>query len=121
MTPPCPPPSSDHPSDPDVDLRDQVVLVTGATGFIGRHLTRRLRELGAHVHATSRRGIDSQPDRELDWHTCDLTDAEAAAALVARIRPDVILHLASRVEGRREHDLVLPMLEANTRAAITLM
>ena len=119
MSPPRPP--SDHAAAPDVDLRDQVVLVTGATGFIGRHLTRRLRELGARVHATSRRDTGPRLDRALQWHTCDLTDAEAAAALVATVRPDVILHLASRVEGRREHDLVLPMLEANTHAAIALM
>ena len=36
------------------DLRGLVVLVTGATGFIGATLCRRLREAGAEVHAVSR-------------------------------------------------------------------
>ncbi len=34
---------------------DTRVLVTGATGFIGGHLVRRLSTLGAQVHAVSRR------------------------------------------------------------------
>ncbi|MCF6469362.1 NAD-dependent epimerase/dehydratase family protein [Nonomuraea sp. MG754425] len=92
-------------------------LVTGATGFIGAHLVRRLDELGAEVHAVSRRG---RPGRER-WHQADLTDAAATADLVGRVRPEVVFHLASEVTGVREPAVVAPTLAANLGAAVNLL
>ncbi|MGR6912899.1 NAD-dependent epimerase/dehydratase family protein [[Actinomadura] parvosata] len=91
-------------------------LVTGATGFIGARLARRLTELGAQVHAVSRRS----PAGEC-WHQADLSDAEATAALVERVRPEVVFHLASEVTGVREPQAVAPTLAANLGAAVNLM
>jgi nucleoside-diphosphate-sugar epimerase len=56
-------------------------LVTGAAGFVGRHLMPRLGAAGYAVHGV---------DRELD-----VRDAPALAELVRRIRPDAIVHLAA--------------------------
>lgn len=103
------------------DLRGLPVLVTGASGFIGRHLTRRLETLGAAVHATTRRSIEEQQPPGVRWHTCDLTDPEAVADVVLRVRPAAVFHLASQGEGRRAPELVLPMLDANTRSAVAMM
>ena len=103
------------------DFRGLPVLVTGASGFIGRHLTRRLETLGAVVHATTRHTIDDRPLPGVDWHTCDLTDPAAVDEVVQRVRPAAVFHLASQVEGRRAPELVLPMMDANTRAAVALM
>ena len=63
------------------------VFVTGASGFVGRHLVPHLRARGHEVVAT---------DRELD-----VSDAAAVAAFVARARPDAIVHLAARELRRR--------------------
>jgi len=98
------------------------VLVTGATGFIGRHLMHRLRKEGAEVHALTRPGGSPRPDvAGTTWHRVDLDDREALTSTVHRIAPSVMFHLASRVEGRRDKALALPMLEANTRVAVALM
>jgi nucleoside-diphosphate-sugar epimerase len=63
-------------------LRGERVLVTGAAGFIGRHLVERLAAGGAEVRCLTRR-------------TCDLTDQRAVTSAVTRAHPDVVLHLAA--------------------------
>jgi nucleoside-diphosphate-sugar epimerase len=68
------------------------VLVTGASGFIGAPCTRRLVQQGAEVHAVS--STEHAAEAGLRWHRADLLDSAEAAALVARIRPTHLLHLA---------------------------
>ncbi|WP_274230532.1 NAD-dependent epimerase/dehydratase family protein [Actinomycetospora straminea] len=120
--PPVPAPARPGDDAPSGQLRGRRVLVTGATGFVGRHLCRRLRRLGAEVHALSR---DPGPHVAtlpgVTWHRGDLADEEDVAAIVGRVRPAAVFHLASLVQGDRESALALPMLEANTRAAVAVM
>jgi UDP-glucose 4-epimerase len=96
------------------------VLVTGASGFIGARLCDRAGELGAAVHGVSRR---PSPDLSpaLRWDHVDLTDEAASRALVQRVQPDVVLHLASEVSGDRSADVVLPMLNSNLVAAVNVL
>jgi UDP-glucose 4-epimerase len=96
------------------------VLVTGASGFIGARLCDRAGELGSAVHGVSRR---PSPDLSpaLRWEHVDLTDESASRALVQRVQPDVVLHLASEVSGDRSADVVLPMLHANLVAAVNVL
>jgi nucleoside-diphosphate-sugar epimerase len=72
-------------------------LVTGANGFIGANLVRRLLDRGDDVHAVSRPGSDGWRLTGVDGalHHVDLTDAAAVAALVAAVRPDSVFHLAA--------------------------
>jgi NAD(P)-dependent dehydrogenase (short-subunit alcohol dehydrogenase family) len=59
------------------------VVVTGASGFIGPHLVRRLTDLGANLQAVSRR---PQPrSGRADWHVTDLADADECAELIGAI------------------------------------
>src|SRR5437588_3229964 len=67
------------------------VLVTGATGFVGRFVLERLRTSGAEVHACARRA----GARGLaQWHEADLLTAGAPRALIDAVRPTHLLHLA---------------------------
>ena len=98
------------------------MLVTGATGFLGRHLARRLLRDGAEVHALTRDAGAPRPDLPgVTWHEGDLTATAAVEGLVRRVAPAAVFHLASRVQGQRDTALALPMLEANTRAAVAVM
>jgi len=59
------------------------VLVTGAGGFVGRHLVAHLAEAGDEVRGT-----------EPSEGGADITDAHAIAAEIAEARPEVVYHLA---------------------------
>ncbi|HOJ39098.1 MAG TPA: NAD(P)-dependent oxidoreductase [bacterium] len=69
------------------------VLVTGASGFIGYHLLPRLVERGFSVHAVSRHQPDLYPAK-VNWYRADLLEGSAGQRLVARVRPQYLLHLA---------------------------
>jgi GDP-4-dehydro-6-deoxy-D-mannose reductase len=65
------------------------VLVTGARGFVGRHLTRALRERGHEVVEVDRVSHD-------DVLPVDVTDALAVRAAFELARPDAVAHLAAQ-------------------------
>jgi nucleoside-diphosphate-sugar epimerase len=69
------------------------VLVTGASGFVGRHALAPLLAHGFEVHAVSRHPLPGAPAQVVQ-HGADMLDAAAAAALVERVRPSHLLHLA---------------------------
>lgn len=68
------------------------VLLTGATGFIGSHCIRPLLDRGYEVHAVCR--TPRRDDVGTTWHAVDLMDQSAASALVERVSPSHLLHLA---------------------------
>jgi nucleoside-diphosphate-sugar epimerase len=101
-------------------LPERRVLITGATGFIGGLACRRAAESGASVVGVSRRPAPD-PMGDVSWRQADLTDPEAARALVREVAPQAIIHLASEVSGARDLDRVVPMLRANLLAAVNVM
>ena len=73
------------------------VLVTGASGFLGRPLAERLSAHGCEVHGVTRGERDDEPG--LRWHRADLRDPTAAADVVRAVRPDVLVHAAWSTEA----------------------
>lgn len=70
------------------------ILVTGATGFIGRRLARRLVEAGAEVWTTGLPG--EQPLSGVAGHSpLDVRDGDAVRAIVAEAAPQILFHLAA--------------------------
>src|SRR5437899_2182523 len=74
-------------------------LVTGATGFVGANLTRRLLAAGWEVDVAERPGSDAWRLEGLQdavrIHRVDLTEAEAVERVVAAARPSSVFHLAA--------------------------
>lgn len=68
------------------------VLVTGGSGFIGRHTLEPLVRLGYDVHAVSRH--EGSPMGGVAWHAADLLDAAATRTLVNALAPTHLLHAA---------------------------
>jgi nucleoside-diphosphate-sugar epimerase len=76
------------------------VLVTGASGFLGRAVCSELRSRDHEVAALVRRP-GSEPPGTTPM-AGDLTDAEALAAVVERARPDCVIHLAAEIASQRD-------------------
>ncbi|WP_421862857.1 NAD-dependent epimerase/dehydratase family protein [Parvibaculum sp.] len=72
------------------------ILLTGASGFVGRQVLAALPSSDVEVHAVSSRR--PAPDAKVTWHQADLLTDGTAEALVKTTRPDCILHLAWYVE-----------------------
>lgn len=70
------------------------VLVTGASGFIGRHCLQMLKVKGHEVHAVARRQPSGKDFANVIWHQLDLLQSGAAGDLIRQANPDSILHLA---------------------------
>ncbi|MBI5456387.1 NAD(P)-dependent oxidoreductase [Candidatus Kaiserbacteria bacterium] len=69
------------------------VLVTGATGFIGRHTLQPLLERGYEVHAVYHaHAIESDP--QIAWHRADLLDAKDIERVAAAVQATHLLHFA---------------------------
>ena len=86
-------------------------LVTGATGFVGGHLVRRLVAEGRPIDALVRRA-DAVMPTGVTAHTIP-ADVDDLIALVADLRPDVCFHLATAFRGVHVPADIAPMVEAN--------
>ncbi|SDF41969.1 NAD-dependent epimerase/dehydratase family protein [Terriglobus roseus] len=98
------------------------VIVTGANGFMGLALTRRLLAEGTTVHAFTGRSHDSlereAPGAEI--HSLHGQPLEAAE-LVRQIEPEAIFHLATVVAEPRDASGLGALLEANISLGASLL
>lgn len=103
-----------------MSLNAETILVTGASGFIGGHLCRRLVAAGHRVIGTSRLHPDQLPAGAVP-RSLDIADVAAVRALIDQEKPEIIFHLASYVKGGRDLALVRPTFEANLIGTVNLM
>jgi len=89
------------------------VLVTGASSFLGYHVTKRLNEQGIRPHVLELRASNLDPLNRLDVSRCEghLEDSHALGAAVAGI--DTVLHLAFKVSVGGGTKLLEEMREVN--------
>ncbi len=91
------------------------ILITGVDGFVGRHLTRWLREQGRVALGL---GIEACPPELNDVlggsFVADLRDPRALAAAVADAKPEAIVHLAAQSSAARSFEDPVGTFQVNT-------
>jgi UDP-glucose 4-epimerase len=94
--------------------------VTGAAGFIGRHLCSRLRAWNLEVHATSRRDRPRSAGDQT-WWQADLADPAATRRIFSAAKPDVVVHLAGSTGAFADRDLVLPTYHSLATSTVNVL
>jgi UDP-glucuronate 4-epimerase len=88
------------------------ILITGAAGFVGSHLLKKLRDLGSDVYGVDNfstyysveykylrlKSLGISPDA--DVLKCDICDYGKLDQLISSIRPEYIIHLAAQAGVR---------------------
>jgi UDP-glucose 4-epimerase len=114
--------------DPRVEqLAGKRVLVTGASGFIGSHLTAALVDLGAEVHGLTSRVSSIYPSRltglrsAIRLHEGSLTDRTAMRALVREARPQVVFHLGAYTHVGKSWARIDECIQTNVQGTVNLL
>jgi UDP-glucose 4-epimerase len=107
------------------DFSSIPVLITGAEGFIGSHLTRRLADGGARVSGLVRPGaglsrLSGLQDR-VDLYPLDIRRGGELAELAASLRPRLVFHLAAVTDPSRSRAGLDRCLEVNFTGTLNLL
>ena len=108
------------------EVRNKTVLITGASGFIGSHLTRRLVEHEADVHIFVRQESDlwrlkGLVANKVKVWSSDINDSARIQRFIKQINPRRIFHLASSVNPKRSLNLFDEMISVNIQGTVTLL
>lgn len=99
---------------------DERVLVTGASGFIGRAVVRALRERGVAVTAVDREPADGSWDGGVQVVTGDLAEQETCVAAF-ETRPTAVVHLAALTSVLRSVDAPMQTFAQNVTITQVLL
>jgi len=112
-------------------LSSRPVLVTGADGFVGSHLTEKLLEFGAHVHvfvrATSSGMLHNigHLREKIVLHRGDLTDKQAVMVALRGLKSDggqpAIFHLGAQAHVGESWNRPYETLATNVLGTINLL
>jgi len=91
------------------------ILITGATGFIGSHLSQRLKKLGADVVLLSHSKVKSGT-----YHS-DLLNFYDCVQLILQHSPKIIFHLAAQPLVESASRFPFNSMEVNIRGAYNLL
>ncbi|MDQ0232509.1 NAD-dependent epimerase/dehydratase family protein [Metabacillus malikii] len=94
------------------------ILITGITGFTGRHAAKYFSSEGYEVIGVSRNYV---PIHNIKIETCDLSNKLEVTNLLKKINPEFILHLAGQNHVGRSWEEPLHSLEANSLSTAYLI
>jgi nucleoside-diphosphate-sugar epimerase len=96
-----------------LDLRGTQFALSGASGFIGRHLVTALQTRGANVVMLRRPGSPAMPFSTARTHVFDFSDVRACTASLRRLKPTHVIHLAGFANSDRSVSAISRSLDIN--------
>lgn len=99
------------------------VLVTGGSGFIGRHLTQFLLERGHEVISTYLAPAEVsvvRPETGIRWESLDLRDRARVEALVESAHADAVFHLGAQAYAAKAWQAPIDTFDTNVLGTIHL-
>lgn len=98
------------------------VLITGATGFVGRHLRSFAAERDAEIVGAARAEAARADAGDLDRYVeVDLLEADAALELIATEQPDRVFHLAAAASVSESWGAPAATIETNLTITLNLL
>ncbi|RDY24514.1 NAD(P)-dependent oxidoreductase [Romboutsia maritimum] len=100
------------------------ILISGATGYVGSNLARKLNSLGYEVHIIIRKASNLDKIKDIEENikkhifsgsTDDLCE------IVLNINPDIVIHLASMFIGEHKIQQVKQLVDSNVLFSTQLM
>ena len=108
-----------------MNMTQPTIMITGGTGFVGSHLVEALVELGQkNIHVTNysdQPGFVHQLLPLEQIYQLDLTDQEKTFALVKKLQPAQIYHLASLAAVGKSFDNTKQVLDNNTHLQLNIL
>ena len=99
-------------------------LITGVTGFVGKHLAQKLLDAGWDVHAIVRPTSDCSAvplEVRRKVHLYIHEDEGSLVSIVRESHPDVVMHLASLFLTNHNYDDISSLIESNITFGTTLL
>lgn len=97
-------------------MESHTVLLTGATSFLGRRLTQRLKKEECRLILTAR-----HTEIEQNIIAVDLQNTQILQQTVANWHPEVVIHLGAFVDLSREFSIGKKCIEINTLGTMNLL
>ena len=101
-------------------LRNSHILITGANGFLGRHLSKALLVTGAKVSHFFRSNVSSFHNEETQI-ALDLTDSKKVKEIISILRPNYVIHLAGTKERVNSGAQFLNSYEINVSISLNVI
>jgi UDP-glucose 4-epimerase len=104
----------------ETSLAGQKILVTGASGFLGAHVSRRLHDSGVHLCAVSRTAPRDDAFR-VPWTSGDVSDWDNVKSLFHEFQPNVVFHLSGHGVGAPGIEHVLPTVQHDLMTTVNIL
>jgi nucleoside-diphosphate-sugar epimerase len=106
-------------------LKGKSVCVTGGTGFIGSHLTRRLVDEDVSVsiltNESSSLNLINDIKNKINIFHSDVTDLDSLVKTVRKIKPALVYHLAAMVNVGTDFDVIKPLIDVNVLGTANIL
>jgi len=106
-------------------LKGKSVFITGGTGFIGSHLSRRLVNEGAEVSILARENssldLISDIKKKVRIYHSEITDINSLLKIVKKTSPKIVFHLAAIVNAGLGFESLKSLIDVNLLGTINML